>query len=287
DIYKIADDKILSDKKGVLKREIEDNFFVDASERQRKIGKHTFEKTDIQVKNIKKVEKSLYNPNKGIIEVDGNSPYVFNHEFAHAIEDKFSYHIPKEKKENFNNAIRESQRGFAHGKKNFTEHFDEKYKTFTDKEKEWYDNKYSKTKNALINDKKEMFRLQEEAGELRRAGKLEEYKETATKFNELVKKSNDFAPTYLKSKDMEHQLSDIIDMAVTTSQGGNHVILGHRNDFRVSSPEIFAELFTLESAESNNESARASMGVTKKLFPDIVKAYDDLMVSYLEHVGGI
>jgi hypothetical protein len=189
---------------------------------------------------------------KCLVQTSKDAKHAFSHEFGHAV-DRVGQAKFGDFKQEFRSSINSFYKKYADDTLNFKDLAKLKIDSLSAESQEHYAGYLKRVNIFKQNDKS----LNELLVQLRNlpGSKALEYPKLLDKYKTLAVEREEFIKSYLLSDDMDHQLSDIIDMIVPAKQGGELVIIGHSNRSSLAESEIFAELFCLEAASTTNINA--------------------------------
>lgn len=292
--YRIDPSKIEKDtKKREFENLINNQYLATTTERQQDIANFTINNFDVSFKRITDPRKSCmgsYSDRrtgkvvKCLVETSKEAKHAFSHEFGHAV-DRVGQVKFGDFKEEFRKSINSFYAKYTDDALNFSDIAKLKVNSLSKEAQDHYEgylkrvNLFKKSENGINELLKELRNLPQE--------RALEYPQLLDKYKSLAVEREKFIKSYLLSDDMDHQLSDIIDMIVPARQGGELVILGHSNRSSLAESEIFAELFCLEAASTTNIKAVHKLEIIEALFPDVYKGYQIALDRLLKNIGGI
>lgn len=292
--YRIDPNKVEKDtKKREFENLINNQYLATTTERQQDIANFTINNFDVTFKRITDPGKSCMasfsdrrtgKVVKCLVETSKEAKHAFSHEFGHAV-DRVGQIKFGDFKEEFRKSINSFYAKYTDDALNFSDMAKLKVNSLSKEAQDHYEgylkrvNLFKKSENGINELLKELRNLPQDRA-LEYPQLLDKYKSLAVEREKIIK-------SYLLSDDMDHQLSDIIDMIVPSKQGGELVILGHSNRSSLAESEIFAELFCLEAASTTNINAVHKLEIVEALFPDVYKGYQVALERLLKKIGGL
>lgn len=292
--YRIDPNKVEKDtKKREFENLINNQYLATTTERQQDIANFTINNFDVTFKRITDPGKSCMasfsdrrtgKVVKCLVETSKEAKHAFSHEFGHAV-DRVGQIKFGDFKEEFRKSINSFYAKYTDDALNFSDMAKLKVNSLSKEAQDHYEgylkrvNLFKKSENGINELLKELRNLPQDRA-LEYPQLLDKYKSLAVEREKIIK-------SYLLSDDMDHQLSDIIDMIVPAKQGGELVILGHSNRSSLAESEIFAELFCLEAASTTNINAVHKLEIVEALFPDVYKGYQVALERLLKKIGGL
>lgn len=292
--YRIDPSKIEKDtKKREFENLINNQYLATTTERQQDIANFTINNFDVTFKRITDPGKSCMvsysdrttrQVTKCVVETSKEAKHVLAHEFGHAV-DRVAQHKFGDFKQEFRESIKEFYTKYKVDTFNFTDTAKLKINSLSKESQDHFEG-YLTRVDFFKSSEKNLKELVKELRSLPQDRALE-YPQLVDKYKSLAVEREKFIKNYLTNDNMDHQLSDIIDMIVPSKQGGELVILGHSNRNSLAESEIFAELFCLEAASTTNINAVHKLEIIEALFPDVYKGYQVALERLLKKIGGL